>query len=107
MPMLSSSTLDRCIVRFALLLGALVAPPLSAADKSYAGEGRPNIVFLLADDLGWTDPACFGSRYYETPNIDRLCREGMKFTNAYSNGPNCAPTRACLMTGRYVPRHGV
>ena len=58
---------------------------------------KPNIVFILADDLGWTDLGCFGSRYYETPNIDRLAGQGMKFTNAYSNGPNCAPTRACLM----------
>jgi len=68
---------------------------------------RPNVVFILADDLGWTDLGCYGSRYYETPNIDRLCRQGMKFTAAYTCGPNCAPTRACLMTGRYTPRHGI
>jgi len=67
----------------------------------------PNIVFILADDLGWTDLGCFGSRYYETPNIDRLCQQGMKFTQAYSNGPNCAPTRASLMSGQYTPRHGI
>lgn len=70
-------------------------------------EPRPNIVFILADDLGWTDLRCFGSKYYETPAIDRLAREGMKFTAAYSNGPNCAPTRACLMSGQYSPRHGI
>jgi len=68
---------------------------------------KPNIVFILADDLGWTDLGCFGSKYYQTPNIDRLAQQGMKFTNAYSNGPNCAPTRACLMSGRYTPRHGI
>ncbi|MBT4866171.1 MAG: sulfatase, partial [Planctomycetaceae bacterium] len=67
----------------------------------------PNIIFILADDLGWTDVGCFGSRFYETPNIDRLAREGMRFTAAYSNGPNCAPTRACLMSGQYTPRHGI
>jgi arylsulfatase A-like enzyme len=67
----------------------------------------PNIVFILADDLGWTDLGCFGSRYYETPNIDRLCQQGMKFTQAYTNGPNCAPTRASLMSGQYTPRHGI
>jgi len=64
-------------------------------------------VFVFADDLGWTDVGCYGSRYYETPNIDRLRREGMKFTDAYTNAPNCAPTRACLMSGQYSPRHGI
>jgi arylsulfatase A-like enzyme len=68
---------------------------------------RPNIVFFFIDDMGWTDLGCFGSKYYETPNIDRLCASGMKFTSAYSCGPNCAPTRACLMSGQYSPRHGI
>ncbi|HOX37382.1 MAG TPA: sulfatase [Candidatus Brocadiia bacterium] len=68
---------------------------------------RPNIVLLYADDLGWTDLACFGSGYYETPNLDRLCSQGMKFTNAYSCAANCSPSRASLLTGQYVPRHGV
>src|SRR3982751_2029444 len=68
---------------------------------------RPNIVFILADDLGYTDVACFGSKYYESPNIDRLASEGMKFTNGYTCGPNCAPTRAALMSGQYEPRTGV
>ncbi len=70
-------------------------------------HGVPNIVLILADDLGWTDVGCFGTKFYETPNIDRLAKEGMRFTNAYTNGPNCAPTRACLMSGKYSPRHGV
>jgi arylsulfatase A-like enzyme len=65
------------------------------------------VVFILADDLGWTDVACYGSGYYETPNIDRLAAGGMKFTHYATNGPNCQPTRASLMTGRYGPRHGV
>src|SRR6185436_20704097 len=60
---------------------------------------RPNIVYVLADDLGWTDVACYGSRYYETPNIDRLAAQGMKFTR-YHNCQNCQPTRAALMSGR-------
>jgi arylsulfatase A-like enzyme len=67
----------------------------------------PNIVFILADDLGWTDLGSFGSKYYQTPNIDKLAAQGMKFTSAYTNGPNCAPTRACLMSGLYGPRHGI
>ena len=72
-----------------------------------ASPGKPNIVLLYADDLGWTDLGCFGSKYYETPNLDRLCRQGMKFTASYSCAGNCAPSRACLLTGQYVPRHGV
>lgn len=74
---------------------------------SSAAAAAPNIVLIVADDLGYTDLACFGSDYYETPNIDRLATQGMTFTNAYANAPNCAPTRACLMSGLYSPRHGV
>lgn len=68
---------------------------------------RPNIVFILADDLGYTDLACYGSRYYETPHLDRLAAEGMRFTSGYTCGPNCQPTRAALITGQYGPRTGV
>ena len=78
-----------------------------AGQSAWAVDGKPNIVFLFADDLGWTDLACYGSKYYETENVDSLRRQGMKFTNAYTNAPNCAPTRACLLSGRYTPRHGV
>jgi arylsulfatase A-like enzyme len=76
------------------------ALPLLAAKK-------PNIVLFYADDLGYTDLGCQGSKYYETPNIDRLAKEGMTFTQAYAGAANCAPSRACLMTGKYTPRHGV
>ena len=72
-----------------------------------AASARPNIVFILADDLGWADLGCQGSRYYETPNIDRLAAEGMRFTQGYTCGPNCQPTRAALMTGQYGPRTGI
>lgn len=68
---------------------------------------KPNIVFLLIDDMGWKDVGFMGSKYYETPNIDKLAKSGMVFSNAYSNAPNCAPTRACLMSGQYSPRHGI
>ncbi|MFT6178060.1 MAG: arylsulfatase A-like enzyme, partial [Paracoccaceae bacterium] len=67
----------------------------------------PNIVLIYADDLGYTDLSCQGSKYYETPNIDRLAKEGMTFTHAYAGAANCAPSRACLMTGQYTPRHGI
>jgi arylsulfatase A-like enzyme len=68
---------------------------------------RPNFVFIFIDDLGWKDISVMGSRYYETPNIDKLAGQGAVFTNAYSNAPNCAPSRACLMSGQYTPRHGI
>lgn len=68
---------------------------------------KPNIVFILADDLGYTDVACFGSKYYETPNIDRLAEGGIRFTSGYTCGSNCQPTRAALMSGQYGPRTGV
>ncbi len=80
---------------------------ISLAAGFAAANEPPNIVLIVADDLGWTDLGCFGSRYYQTPHVDRLCNEGTKFTSAYSCGPNCAPTRACLMSGMYSPRHGV
>jgi len=64
----------------------------------------PNIILILADDLGWRDLSCFGSQYYETPKIDALCAEGMKFTQAYAAAPLCSPTRASLMTGQAPAR---
>lgn len=68
---------------------------------------RPNIVFILADDLGWRDLGCFGSTYYKTPNIDALAARGMKFTQAYAANPLCSPTRASIMTGLYPARLGI
>lgn len=64
----------------------------------------PNFVFILVDDLGWTDLGCFGSTFYETPNIDQLAASGMKFTNAYAACPVCSPTRASILTGKYPAR---
>lgn len=63
-----------------------------------------NVVLILADDLGWTDLACYGSDFYETPHLDRLARDGMKFTQNYSACTVCSPTRAALMTGKYPAR---
>jgi arylsulfatase A-like enzyme len=65
---------------------------------------KPNFVFILIDDMGWTDPGSFGSDFHETPNIDRLATGGMKFTNAYAACPVCSPTRASIMTGKYPAR---
>ena len=68
---------------------------------------RPNIVLILTDDLGWADPGCYGSAFHETPNIDRLAAEGVRFTDAYSASPVCSPTRAAVMTGRNPARLGI
>lgn len=76
-------------------------------NKEQPAIAKPNIVLFYADDLGWMDIALQGSKYYETPNIDRIALEGMRFTNAYANAANCAPSRACLMTGLYPSRHGI
>ncbi len=70
-------------------------------------QTRPNIAFILLDDLGWRDLACYGSEFHETPNIDRLAAEGMRFTEAYAACPVCSPTRASILTGRYPARVGV
>jgi arylsulfatase A-like enzyme len=68
---------------------------------------RPNILLILTDDLGFADLSCYGSQSIKTPNIDRLARQGVRFTRAYSNAPVCSPTRAALMTGRYQHRLGI
>jgi arylsulfatase A len=68
------------------------------------GNGKLNFLFILADDLGWSQVGCYGSDFYETPNIDRLAQEGMRFTDAYAACPVCSPTRASIMTGKYPAR---
>lgn len=73
---------------------------------SQAAE-RPNLLFIFMDDYGWKDTSYMGSDFYETPNIDALAENGMIFTNAYSASANCAPARACLLSGQYTPRHEV
>jgi len=70
-------------------------------------DRRPNILLILADDLGWRDVGCYGSLFYETPRIDRLAAEGLRFTDAYAAAPVCSPTRASLLTGKYPARVGV
>lgn len=92
----------RCVAAGAATGGAAA----SAFGLPLNAEARPvrNIVFILADDLGVKDLGCFGSDYYETPNLDRLAREGMRFTEAYSTHSVCSPARASILTGRYPAR---
>lgn len=79
---------------------------LLASSFTTVSEDQPNIIFILADDLGYTDVACFGSKYYETPNIDKLAAQGTKMTR-HHHCQNCQPTRAELMSGQYGARTGV
>ena len=85
--------------------GCSVAPGgVSSGSRPDAPVDRPNVVLIVADDLGWADLGVYGSRFHETPNLDRLAAQGMLFTNAYAAGPVCSPTRTSLMTGRYPAR---
>lgn len=86
----------------ALMLGACAGRPFRPSPPA----ARPNFLFILVDDLGWRDLGCFGSTFYETPNIDRLCARGMSFTKAYAAAPVCSPTRASIMSGKYPARLG-
>lgn len=90
--------------RFLFGLFVLLAVPAISCAKPPV---RPNVVFFLVDDLGWRDLGCFGSRFYETPNVDRLAATGMRFTQAYAACPVCSPTRASILTGKYPERTGI
>ncbi|MEM1183755.1 MAG: sulfatase [Planctomycetota bacterium] len=88
------------------VMGTLLS--LASGCAAPIGEDqRPNIVLFLVDDLGWRDVGFMGSSYHETPHIDSIAAQGMVFSHAYANAPNCAPSRAALMSGMYAPRTGV
>ena len=85
-----------------LLLGCVI-PQVSPAEAKETPK-KPNVIFFLIDDLGWTDVACNGSEFYETPNVDALAKQGMRFTDAYAACTVCSPTRAACMSGKYPAR---
>jgi len=88
------------------LVACLLLGPASCSGP-HSRESQPNILFILVDDLGWADLGCYGSSYHETPHIDRLAGESMRFTSAYAACPVCSPTRASIMTGKYPARTGI
>jgi arylsulfatase A-like enzyme len=94
------------MLRFLLALGCLCiavsAVPAAAAEAPRAVPARPNVIFILADDLGYGDLGCYGQKRIQTPNIDRLAREGMRFRQFYAGSTVCAPSRCALMTGRHM-----
>src|SRR5436853_1289943 len=86
----------RCVLAAVAL--ACAAPPAPAAAP------RTNVVLILVDDMGWTDLGCYGSDFYQTPHVDQLARDGVRFTQAYSACTVCSPTRAAVLTGKYPAR---
>jgi len=92
-------TMQRIVIFIFSVVGFVSGPLLTAADK-------PNIIVILADDMGWMDSTPYGSTYYETPHLDQLAADGMRFTDAYA-APTCSPTRASLLTGKAPARLGI
>src|SRR4051812_33421813 len=84
-----------------LVILFIMAPLLLQGQKK---DSRPNIIYIMADDMGYADLSCYGQKNYKTPNIDRLAAQGVKFMNAYAAAPVCTPTRTAFMTGKYPAR---
>ena len=91
----------------AAVLSSLLLLACSTVNAGDRTERPPNIVFVLADDLGWAEVGCYGNGFNETPNLDRLAAEGMRFTHAYAAAPVCSPYRAALLTGQHPARIGI
>ena len=89
----------RLLPRFFVLFGLVSSSVLMAA--------RPNVLFILADDLGWRDLSVEGSTFYETPHIDRIANSGVRFTRGYAGCQVCSPSRAAIMTGKAPARVGI
>lgn len=102
--LLSKNPISMNLLRFFIVF--LIAILAIACDSS-STDPLPNIVLINVDDLGWKDVGFNGSRYYETPNLDQLAKESIRFTQAYAGAANCAPSRACLISGQQTTRHGI
>jgi arylsulfatase A-like enzyme len=89
---------------FGVVLAATIAVSDQASAAHAATPAKPNIVFILADDLGYGDLGCYGATAVHTPNVDRLAREGLRFTSGYSTSATCTPSRYSLLTGEYAFR---
>src|SRR5262245_27878177 len=84
--------------------GSLAMAGMGFARQAVAQAAKPNVVFIMADDLGYADVSCYGQQDYTTPNIDRIAVEGLRFTQGYANSSVCSATRVALITGRYQYR---
>lgn len=105
--MASALKLPNSFTRRNFLFGTAIGIGGVAGRAQNSVSRRPNIVLIFADDMGWRDVPLNGSDFMETPNLERLSREGMTFTHAYASAANCAPSRACMLSGQYTPRHAV
>lgn len=94
--------LQRSATFIAIAIPSLMSIEPRVCEAEALRDSVPNVVYILADDLGYGDLSCYGQKKFSTPNIDRLAREGMKFTQHYSGSTVCAPTRSCLMTGQHT-----
>src|SRR5438093_467026 len=90
------------MTRLAFLASLIIAVAFSPARA--AEPAKLNVVLILADDLGWADLGCYGSRYHKTPHLDRLAADSVRFTDAYAACPVCSPTRASILTGKWPAR---
>ncbi len=103
---LARFNLHHVTMKLFTLLPALLPALLCVLSTHVLAATKPNVIVFLVDDMGWMDCGAYGSKYYETPNIDRFASRAMRFTDAYAQ-PLCSPTRASLLTGRYSARHGI
>src|SRR5437660_4412642 len=85
----------------------IIAVALGLLPASLFAADRPNVVLIVADDLGWADLGCYGSKYHKTPHLDRLAADGVRFTQAYAAAPVCSPTRASIITAQHPARLGI
>ena len=88
--------------KLALILSVISCSPFVAVEASKTSADRPNIVYIMADDLGYGDLGCYGQKLIQTPHIDRLAKRGMRFTDFYAGSTVCAPSRCVLMTGLHT-----
>lgn len=95
---------DFFAVRYWTLVVALTVTIGIRATDVFAAESKTNVIVILADDLGWADLGCYGSKFHRTPHLDRMAAEGVRFTQAYAACPVCSPTRAAVLTGKYPQR---
>ena len=94
-------------ISYVVLLFLLILTACSTKTDQKKETKKPNILFILVDDLGYGDIGILGSKYYETPNVDRIAKEGMTFTNGYAACQVCSPSRASILTGMFPPKHGI
>jgi arylsulfatase A-like enzyme len=92
---------------YGFILYLLIASGVFAGGRTPSETSRPNVILILIDDMGWADSSTYGSEYYQTPNLTRLAKEGMLFTDAYAAAPLCSPTRASIMSGQSPARLGI